>query len=115
MPDESERQPTANPGVNSAALAGESERRLRMRRRLVRANTAVAIILVAVLALAVAAVLASLRATQHRHVAENAQAIARTELWQTYISTARAARLGSALERRQQSMRAIVDAAAIQP
>ena len=114
MPDESEREPTAKPGANPE-LAAESERRLDMRRRLVRANTAVAIVLVAVLGLALAAVLASLRATHHRRVAENAQAIARTELWRTYLSQARAARLGSALERRQESMRAIADAAAIQP
>lgn len=115
MSDESEREPAANPEGDSSALAAESQvRRQEMRRRLVRANTAVAIILVAVLALALAAVLASLRATSHRRIAENAQSIARTELWRTYVSQARAARLGSALERRQESMRAIADAAAIQ-
>ncbi len=115
MPDESEREPTANSETHPAILAADSDRRIAMRRRLVRANTAVAIILVAVLALAAAAVLASLKATHHRRVAEEAQAIARTELWHTYISKAHAARLGSALDRRQESMRAVTNAAAISP
>ena len=82
-------------------------------RSFLRANTAVAIILVAVLALALAAVLASLRATRHQQLAEQAQGAARIELWHTYLSKARAARLGSALDRREESLRAIANAAGI--
>jgi signal transduction histidine kinase/type II secretory pathway pseudopilin PulG len=86
-----------------------------IRRSFLRANTAVAIILIAVLGLALAALLASLRATRHQQLAEQAQLAARTELWRTYLSKSRAARLGSALDRRQECMQSIARAAAMQP
>src|SRR5436190_21326871 len=99
----------------SAALppAPDAARRESVRRNFLRANTAVAIVLVAVLGLALAAVLASLRATHHQRLAEQAQEAARTELWRTYLSKVRAARLGSALDRRQESLRAITSAVEI--
>ena len=74
----------------------------------------VAIILVAVFGLALLAVMVSVQATRHQRVAEQARKVARNELWQTYISKARAARLGSALDRRQESLQAITNAAVIQ-
>jgi len=99
------------------AVASEPElhdQREGIRRNFLRANTAVAIILIAVLGLALAAVLASLRATRQQRLAEQANEAARTELWRAYVSKARAARLGSALDRRQESLQAVADAAAIQ-
>jgi len=103
------------PQDRSAALppAPDAARRESVRRNFLRANTAVAIVLVAVLGLALAAVLASLRATHHQRLAEQAQEAARTELWHTYLSKARAARLGLALDRRQESLRAITSAVEI--
>jgi signal transduction histidine kinase len=100
---------------NSPPPPGRGEQRESIRRNFLRANSAVTIILVAVLGLALAAVLASLRATRHQRLAEQAQEAARTELWHTHISKARAARLGSALDRRQESLRAVASAARIQP
>jgi signal transduction histidine kinase len=113
---DSEREKSANPGPSDAPNSPESApagQRESVRRNFLRANTAVAVVLVAVLALAVAAVLASMRATRHQRLAEQAQEAARTELWHTYLSKARAARLGSALDRRQESLHAIAGAAAI--
>src|SRR5437879_98705 len=103
MPDESE--PALSTEGASASAAAELQRR-QIRRNFLRANTAVAIILVGVLALALAAVLASVRATRDQRLAEQAQQAARTELWRAYLSKARAARLGSGLDRRQDALRA---------
>src|SRR5207247_6949984 len=89
--------------------------RRQIRRNFLRANTALAIVLIGVLALALAAVLASVRATRHQQIAQQAQQAARTELWRAQLSKARAARLGSALDSRQESLRAIASAAAIRP
>jgi signal transduction histidine kinase len=80
---DSEREQPVNLETQEAApsapeLGGQRES---IRRNFLRANTAVAIVLVAVLGLALAAVLASLRATRHQRLAEQAQRSARTELW----------------------------------
>jgi signal transduction histidine kinase len=114
---DSKREPPVNPGAPDLVPPHAPEPggpRENIRRDFLRANTAVAIILVAVLGLALTAVLASLRATRHQRSAEQAQEAARSELWSAYLSKARAARLGSALDRRQESLRAIASAAAIQ-
>lgn len=110
-----EREKSVNFDGLQPAGAPAPGRRESIRRNFLRANTAVAIVLVGVLGLALAAVLASLRATHHQRLAEKAHDDARTELWRAYVSKARAARLGSALDRRQESVRAIADAAGIQP
>jgi len=113
-----DREKSVNPDTQflMAPRAPElGSQRENIRRSFLRANTAVAIILVAVLGLALAAMLATVRATRHQQIAEQAQNAARSELWRTYLSTARAARLGSALDRRQESLQAISNAAAIQP
>src|SRR6185369_14470944 len=99
----------------ASSTDGPMHSRESIRRNFLRANTAVAIILVAVFGLALVAVLASLQARRHQRIAEQAQATARAELWKTYLSQARAARLGSALDRRQESLKAIASAAAIHP
>ena len=112
-PHKSVRPPLTKPAAPAASVPGD--RRESIRRSFLRANTAVAVILVSVLALALVAVLASLRATAHRRIAEQAQTAARTELWRAYLSQARAARLGLSLERREESLRAVASAAAIQP
>src|SRR5437773_1413941 len=94
---ESERDKLVNahgegPGTPLASEPRSS--REGIRRNFLRANTAVAIVLVAVFGLALVAVFASLQATRHQRVAEQAQHAARTDLWHTYISKARSARLG---------------------
>jgi signal transduction histidine kinase len=114
---DSEREKPVNPETQPVAAPPAPEpgsHRENIRRSFLRANTTVAIILVAVLGLALAALLASLRATRHQRLAEQAQTAARTELWRTYLSKARAARLGSALDRRQECLQSIASAAAIQ-
>lgn len=78
------------------------------------ANTAVAIVLVAVFTLAVVAVLASRKASRQQQFAEEAQEKARQELFHAKVSNARAARLSSTLDRRQESLRSVSDAASIQ-
>jgi signal transduction histidine kinase len=100
----------------ASGTAPESEwhgRREDIRRNFLRANTAVGIVLVAVFGLALAAVLASVRATRHQQLAEQAHDAARTELGHTYLSKAHAARVGAALDRRQVSLRDISSAARI--
>src|SRR5881394_2003491 len=112
--DSERERPVESPTQKvSLPAAATDSRRETFRRNFLRANTAVAVVLVAVLTLALAAVLASLRATHHQRLAEQAQEAARTELWRTYLSKARAARLGSALDRRQESLRAITSAVEI--
>jgi len=110
MPDESE--PALS--TEGASAVAELQRR-QIRRKFLRANTAVGIILVGVLALALAAVLASVRATRDQRLAEQAQQAARSELWRAYLSKAHAARLGSGLDRRQDALQAVANAATIQP
>ena len=105
-----ERREPALPSTSETLHSRES-----IRRNFLRANTAVAIVLLAVFGLALVAVLASLQARRHQRLAEQAQAAARTELWHTYLSKAHAARLGSALDRRRESLQAITNAAAIHP
>ena len=101
---------------NRASREAESDTaRESIRRNFLRANTAVAIILLAVFSLALVAVVASLQATRQQRVAEQAQDAARNELWRTYVSKARAARLGSALDRRSETLQAIASAASIKP
>src|SRR5262249_626355 len=99
------------PARSTPELHGQREN---IGRSFLRANTVVAIILFVVLGLALAAVLVSLRATRHQRLAEQAHDTARTELGRAYLSKARAARLGSALDRRQESLRAIASAARIE-
>jgi signal transduction histidine kinase len=111
-PSEEPIESSGHKPAGASALGGQREG---IRRNFLRANTAVAIILVAVLGLALVAVLASLRATRHQQLAERAHEAARRELWRTYVSQSRAARMGSALDRRQESLRAITNAAEIRP
>jgi signal transduction histidine kinase len=102
------------PPAGSADAPDRQGQRERVRRSRVRAVTAVAIVLLAVLGLALVAGWASVRATRHQRLAEEAQQAGRAELWRAYLSEARAARLGTALDRRQASWRAITSAIPIQ-
>ncbi|MFO1498417.1 MAG: hypothetical protein U1G07_08500 [Verrucomicrobiota bacterium] len=68
-------------------------RRDRLRRRLLRANTAVAVILITVSALAIAAVFAGLRAERSQRRAEQAELESRDKLWKSHLEHARALRV----------------------
>src|SRR2546427_3292010 len=91
------------------------QQREQIRRRFLRANTAVAIILVAVLGLAVAAVLAALRSTRERQRAELAEQDGREKLWRSYLAQVRAGRLSGLMGRRIEGLETIRAAAGIRP
>jgi type II secretory pathway pseudopilin PulG len=109
-------QPSKSEAANDAFHGSELEqRRERLRRRFLRANTAVGVILLAVLGLALASVLAGIRAERNQRRAEAAEQLAREQLWRAYLSQARAARLDKHMGRRTAALAAITEATSIRP
>ena len=109
-------QPSKNEAANDAFHGSELEqRRERLRQRFLRANTAVGVILLAVLVLALASVLAGIRAERNQRRAEAAEQLAQEQLWQAYLSQARAARLDERMGRRAAALGAITNATSIRP
>lgn len=109
MPDEFESS------VKPARSAEPSNLRETVRRRFLRANTAVALMLLIVLALALAAVMQSFRATRNQRQAEQARTEARAELVRAYLSDIRALRKDKTLGRRSSVLETIRRAVAIAP
>lgn len=81
--------------------------------RLLRANTAIACVLIGVLALAAAAITAGIRARREQARALLAEKDARERLWNAYLAQAQASRLSARRGRREQSLQALSNAAAI--
>ncbi len=93
-----------------------------VRRSLLRANTAVAVLIASTLVLALSALWQSDRATKlqasaqaNQRRAETAEESARTELWRSLVTEARAIRSGQSLTRREAALDAVRRAAAILP
>ncbi len=86
-----------------------------MRRRLLRANTAMAIILGLLVALAVATVLQSLRSARSQRRAEVAEQDGREKLRHSLLAQARAVRLSDRMGRRAEGLEAIRAATLIRP
>jgi WD40 repeat protein len=97
-------------------------RRESVRRRLLRANTAVAVLIASTAVLAMSALWQSLRATKlqasavaNQQRAETAEGQARSELWRALLTEARATRRGPSMTRRSETLEALQRAAAIAP
>lgn len=86
-----------------------------IRRRFLRANTAVAILLAILLALAVTAVFQSFRSASSLRRAEQAEQDGREKLWHSLLAQARAVRLSEQMGRRAQGLEAIKAATLIRP
>ena len=113
---------TELPGPGTPPEAGVAERREAVRRRLLRANTAVAVLITSTLVLAMSALWQSLRATRlqasavaNQQRAEIAEDQARAELWRALLTEARATRRNSSLSRREEALETLRRAAAIAP
>ena len=97
-------------------------RRESVRRRLLRANTAVAVLIASTAVLAMLALWQSLRATKlqasavaNQQRAETAEELARSELWRALLTEARATRRGPSMTRRTEALEALGRAASISP
>lgn len=87
-----------DPQPSTPAGAESTEHRASVRRRLLRANTAVAVMIASTLVLSASALWQSLRATKlqatavgNQRRAESAEGQARAELWRALLAEARAA------------------------
>ena len=96
-----------NPPSSNSSGAEVSAHRESIRRRLLRANTAVALMIASTLVLSASALWQSLRATKleakavlNQRRAESAEGQARSDLWRALLTEARATRRGSSLNRR---------------
>lgn len=108
---------------NPSPAAHDTEfvaRRESVRRRLLRANTAVAVLIASTAVLAMSALWQSLRATKlqasavaNQQRAETAEGQARSELWRALLTEARATRRGPSMNRRAETLETLRRAAAI--
>lgn len=113
------------PTESSLTNAQDTEfvaRRESVRRRLLRANTAVAVLIASTAVLAMSALWQSLRATKlqasavaNQQRAETAESQARSELWRALLTEARATRRGPSMTRRTETLEALGRAASIAP
>ena len=110
---------------NPSPAAHDTEfvaRRESVRRRLLRANTAVAVLIASTAVLAMSALWQSLRATKlqasavaNQQRAETAEGQARSELWRALLTESRATRRGPSMNRRAETLETLRRAAAIAP
>jgi signal transduction histidine kinase len=89
--------------------------RERVRREILRTNTAVGVVLIIVLALTLGVALTGTRATRNQQRAELAEAAGLERLWESYLAQARAVRVTAVAGRREQALGVISNAAAIRP
>ena len=87
----------------------------RVRRDILRTNSAVGVVLLIVLALTVAVVFLAARATRSQREARLAEAAGVERLWHSYLAQARALRVTAEAGRRAQALAVISNAAAIRP
>ncbi len=102
----------SNPPRDSQDAAASRER---VRREILRTNTAVGVVLIIVLALTLGVALTGTRATRNQQRAELAEAAGLERLWDSYLAQARAVRVTAAAGRREQALGVISNAAAIRP
>lgn len=108
-------QPGSGPPQGEDTTFLLQTRRERLRRNLLRANTAVAAILCATIVLAFLSVLASIQAGRNQQRAESAEEQGHERLWRSYVAQARAARLSGIAGRSREALGAARLAAAIRP